>query len=139
MSIDLELPPERKPTREEIERAIDAELKRRKDSKWADVSYGCNRFFIRSLRIAAGVGIALAAIWVFTQAVEILERPFASLSPLGLIGGLVAGFFGIGLTLMAFGAAFGEGESRQYYDARHEGELRLRIENELQSKEHQWE
>lgn len=62
---------------------------------------------------------------------EILGRPFASQSFLGLIVGLFAGLVAIGLVVGSFGTAFGEGEDRREFDRRKAAEIRAEAEAAL--------
>lgn len=66
------------------------------------------RFFERTLRIAIGAGVAYFTFQIVVWAIQTLNKPFASLSPLQLIGSIVG--IGIGLLAAAFAyyAAFGK-------------------------------
>ena len=80
---------------------------------WCRTLAFTERFLIRTLRIAAALIIVWISFRLFDVAIDILGQPFASLSPLGLLGGIVAGLGGLLLLVIAFGAAFGEkGDSR---------------------------
>lgn len=80
---------------------------------WCRVLITAERFAIRTLRVVAGLVVAGIALWLIAIAFDTLGQPFASLSPLGFIGAIVAGLGGLLLLIIAFGTAFGEkGESR---------------------------
>lgn len=71
------------------------------------------RFAVRTFRVVAGIAVVGIAIWFFGIAVDILSKPFASLSPLALIGGILAGIAGLLFIVAAIRAAFGpKGQSR---------------------------
>jgi len=128
--IDLELP--QGDDEQELARKIEAELARRQRARdFPNARFATKRFLIRTTRIAIGGALMVFALWLFGLALEQLERPFSSLSPLGLIGGLLAGFFGFLVTMWSFWTAFGEGESREMHDAQLEGSMRVRIEDEF--------
>lgn len=74
---------------------------------WCKAAAIAERFVVRTLRLVAGVAIAGAAIWLFSIAIDILGEPFASLSPLALLGGILAAVVGLLLLVPAFGVAFG--------------------------------
>lgn len=80
---------------------------------WCRALMAAERFLIRTLRVAGALVLGGLALWLIAIAVDALGQPFASLSPLGLIGSIVAGLLGLLLLVLAFGVAFGEkGESR---------------------------
>jgi hypothetical protein len=71
------------------------------------------RFAIRTLRLAIAVAAGGVVVWLFGIAGDILSEPFATLSPLDLIGGIGAGVLGLLLIVPAFKVAFGpKGRSR---------------------------
>lgn len=73
------------------------------------------RFVIRVFRVIAGTAIVGIAIWLFIVGVDTLSKPFASLSPLGLIGGILAVIVALLLLAAALAVAFWpRGESRVY-------------------------
>lgn len=71
------------------------------------------RLLVRTLRIATGAAIGLVSATIIGWAVDMLSKPFATLSPLQLIGGLGGMVFGLGCVYWAFVAAFGEGDRRE--------------------------
>ena len=84
-----------------------------KPPAWCKAAAVAERFVFRTLRVAGAVVVLGIAIWLFSIAVDILSKPFASLSPLALVGGIVAGVVGFSLLLATFGVAFGpSGDSR---------------------------
>ncbi|MGH8569144.1 MAG: hypothetical protein ACREXU_14320 [Gammaproteobacteria bacterium] len=114
------------------ERDVSAVVAGRMPSKrYLAIRYAVTRFAIRLSRIVGGIVLAVLAIWLISFSVETLSEPFASLSPLGLIGALIAGLIGLALLVVAFGVAFGEGESRAEHDARIEGTIRAAVEREM--------
>jgi hypothetical protein len=65
------------------------------------------------LRLAVGVAIGGAVVWLFSIAIDILGEPFAALSPLALLGGILAALVALLLLVPAFSVAFGaKGASR---------------------------
>ena len=79
---------------------------------WCRALVAAERFLVRTFRVAAGIVPAGIAFWLFGVAFDTLGQPFASLSPLGLLGGILVGLGGLPLLGLAFGVAFGEkGES----------------------------
>ena len=118
--------------REERECDVDAVVQgRMPSSRLLGLRYAVGRFVIRTLRIAGGLAVGLLALWTISYALETLGQPFASLSPLGVIGGLFAGLVGLLLVVAAFSTAFGEGESREEYEARLKGEIRVEVERAM--------
>ncbi|KAF0190850.1 MAG: hypothetical protein FD165_2408 [Gammaproteobacteria bacterium] len=75
---------------------------------WCKAAALAERVAFRLLRIIVAAVIAAIAIWLFRIAGDTLGEPFASLSPLGLVGGILAGVIGllvIGISIMvAFGS-----------------------------------
>ena len=71
------------------------------------------RFVVRSLRVCAGLGVAYFVIVLgVVNAFDLLSQPFAELSPLGLLGGIILGVLSLFGLVAAFGIAFGEGPSQ---------------------------
>jgi hypothetical protein len=116
----------------EWERRVAAEMDRRARKFPASASFFVGRIFVRTLRIAAGAGISLIAYWAFDEAIDYLGKPFATLSPLELLGGIASGIFGFWIIWLALFVAFGKGKSRADVDAasavqrRRDVELHLR-------------
>ncbi len=80
---------------------------------WCKAVAAAERFAIRTLRVIGAIAIGGIAIWLFSIANDVLSKPFASLSPLALVGGILAGAGGLLLVAAAFGVAFGpKGHSR---------------------------
>lgn len=80
---------------------------------WCKVTMAIERFLIRTFRIAVGIVLVRIAFWLFAPGIETLNEPFASLTPLALLGGFLAGMGGFLLLAFAFVTAFGEkGDSR---------------------------
>lgn len=80
---------------------------------WCKAAAIGERFAIRAFRVAAGITTGGIAIWLFAIAIEILSEPFASLSPLALLGGISAAIVGLLLVVATFSVAFGpKGHSR---------------------------
>ncbi len=80
---------------------------------WCKVTMATERFLIRTFRIAVGIVLVRIAFWLFAIGIETLDEPFASLTPLALLGGILAGVGGLIVLVLAFGMAFGEkGDSR---------------------------
>lgn len=74
---------------------------------WCKTAALGERALFRFLRLAVGAGIVGGAIWLFRIAADTLGQPFASLSPLGLIGGLLAGLGGLISIGIAIRVSFG--------------------------------
>jgi len=71
------------------------------------------RFVVRALRILAGLIVAyLVIVFGVANAIDMLSRPFAELSPLSLLGGIILGVLSLFGLIAAFGIAFGDGPSR---------------------------
>lgn len=119
---------------EDIEAEIDAEVQFRSSARLGDAAYFARRFAIRVFRILGGLALGYAALWLLILAVDELSKPFASLSPLGLIGGLVAGTVGIGIGLCALYAAFGPNPSREEWDKSRLESLRATISRQFRSE-----
>lgn len=80
---------------------------------WVDLCVMLERMVIRLGRLCLGALVVAAGLWLITTSYDTLSQPFASMSPLGLLGGIVAGLIGIALAIWALSVAFGEGaESR---------------------------
>lgn len=80
---------------------------------WCKAAAFVESIMIRTLRIALGILIAILAGWLIYIGVEVLSRPFASLSPLDFLGGLLASIGGFILFVPAFSVSFGaKGPSR---------------------------
>jgi len=118
------------PYGEELKRRVDDEVRRRYRPP-TDFDYHLARFFRRAARIAFGCAAGAAAAWLAFKAIEILQQPFAVLSPLSLLIGLAEGFLALGAVGLAGVSAFGEGESREEFNARREGSFRWEVEQEL--------
>jgi hypothetical protein len=65
------------------------------------------RFFIRSARIAAGFAVFVLGCWVGGESWDLLSRPFAVQSLVGLVGGLALGWLAWLLLTGAYAASFG--------------------------------
>jgi len=77
------------------------------------LGFGLWRFVVRTLRISAGLIVAyLVVALLVDNAIDLLSRPFAELSPLTLLGGIVLGVLSLLGFVLAFGIAFGEGPSK---------------------------
>jgi len=78
----------------------------------------------RVVRIAISAGILFVVYWLGNYAIEILDKPFATLSPLKLLIGLGAGALTLALIGAAFFVAFDGGMSlllRKGFSLRHGG------------------
>ena len=74
---------------------------------WCKAAAFVERVAFRVLRIIEAMGIAAIAIWLFRTAINTLGEPFASLSPLGLFGGIIAGIVGLVAIVISLIVAFG--------------------------------
>ncbi|RQW72808.1 hypothetical protein EBB56_02245 [Halomonas sp. YLB-10] len=95
---------------------------------WCRAAALVERFIIRGLRFSVAVGTSCFSFWLFNISIDTLGKPFASLTPLGLIGGLLAGFCVILFVWVSIKVAFGrKGESRteQAWRKRQANERRL--------------
>ena len=77
-------------TRQSVEaswkRKLEEEVARRRSSKeWAAFGFAFERFFVRTFRIAAGIGFGLLVLWLINEAGDTLSKPATQLSPLGLL------------------------------------------------------
>lgn len=71
--------------------------------------YVGRRVIVRVLRIVVGIAIFVVSCWLFGESWDLLSRPFASQSFLGLAGGLVVVYIAWMLLTLAWICAFGEG------------------------------
>ena len=118
------------------EEKIRSIMEERRPAKWVShIQYVVNQVLIRGTLILIGLALLAGALWCFSHAVDLLSKPFATLSPLQLLGGLFAGFGGFILLWMAFGVAFVKGESRAQFDAGQEDALRTDAEQVLMLRE----
>ena len=106
---------------------------------WADFSFGVDRIFIRTFRILAGVVLGFGATLLISLAGESLGKPFASLSPLELIGGICAGIVGFLAICVAFVIAFGKGQSRAEATTVAEEQRRRTAENRIRQSDRDYE
>lgn len=74
---------------------------------WCKMVALAERVAFRVLRVIVAAGIAGVAIWLFRIAADTLGEPFASLSPLGLVGGILAGVAGLLVIGISISVAFG--------------------------------
>lgn len=66
------------------------------------------RFVVRTFRVCAGLPVAyLAVAHGFPNAIDLLSKPFAELSPLGLLGGIALGALSLVGLVAGFVIAFG--------------------------------
>jgi hypothetical protein len=120
---------------QEWDRRVSAEMEHRARNVRAGASFVLGRIFIRTLRIATGAGFSLVAFWAFNKAIDSLGKPFASLSPLELLGGIAIGVFGGWLIWFAAFVAFGKGKSRIEADAESAIQRRQYVEAYLREKD----
>ena len=78
------------PGKEEWERRVNAELAKRYYGRDGDAFF-FDRLFTRAARIGVGVALAAGSYWLLNHAYDSLSKPFASLSPLELLVGIVSG------------------------------------------------
>jgi hypothetical protein len=111
---------------EDLARRVEDEFERRQRARdFPGAHYAIKRFLVRTTRVAVGCVIGVLSFWPLDFAFKALERPFSSLSPLGLIVSVLAAVVGIAAVVWAPRIAFGEGESREMHDARLAGERGL--------------
>lgn len=118
------------------ERRVEQELARLRSQnpRWQATQYSVERFFIRLLRIVAGLALAGVAIYLYESASAKTDIAFAALT----IKDLAVILFGFGGALAfivgAFQAAFGEAPQRHQ---RTEATLRSQAESVVSAKERQ--
>ena len=91
------------------EHRVQAEVERlrQQGSEWRAIQYRLERFFVRLLRLAAGSGLAVGAVYFYSIATEKTEIPFGSMTIKDLAT-VLAGFAAcLTFTVWAFQAAFG--------------------------------
>lgn len=72
------------------------------------LGYTLWRFVVRALRICAGLVVAYPVIvFGFPNAIDLLSKPFAEISPLGLLGGIALGVLSLVGLFAGFSIAFG--------------------------------
>jgi len=74
---------------------------------WCKVAALAERLAFRAFRLIVAVGFISIAIYLFNYAIDTLGKPLASLSPLGLVGGIFAGVIGLIVIGIAIWVAFG--------------------------------
>lgn len=85
------------------------------------------RFTVRSLRIVGALVFLGLALWATGVAVELLGRPFAAQSLLGLLGGIVLAWIAWQLYVVTWVCAFGEGPDDEDELRRQVNEARTRL------------
>lgn len=88
------------------------------------------RTAIRSFRILIGALISWIANSILDDSRSTLVRPFAELSPLEVLQGLMGGAIGIAILFLALYTAFGYGKSK--YEAEREWRQEVELEEYLQ-------
>lgn len=80
---------------------------------WCIAAAIAERLAIRAFRLTGAMAIVGIAVWLWNIAADILSKPFAALSPLALVGGILAGVAGLLFLVLAISVAFGpKGHSR---------------------------
>jgi len=79
------------------------------------------RLAIRTGRIALGFVLASVSFWVLATGIATLDEPFATLSPMRLIGALFAACGGLALSAIALVTAFGAGPTIEKPSAEDDG------------------
>jgi hypothetical protein len=74
---------------------------------WCKAATLAEQVAFRVLRVIVAAGVVVIAIWLFRIATDTLGKPFASLSPLGLVGGILAGVAGLLAIGISIWVAFG--------------------------------
>jgi hypothetical protein len=94
-------------TGEEIRTAELQRLANLEPPKWCKAAALAEQIIFRAIRIAVAAAIIALAIWLFKIAINILGEPFSTLSPLGLVGGILSGIGGLIAIGISFIVAFG--------------------------------
>lgn len=98
----------------ESEISVESRLLFEKESQpWEIFSAKFKRVAIRLFRIAFGLALLFGAMYCGESALNSLNKPFASHTFLGLIGGIFISFIALLLFTSAWSAAFGKGPTRQ--------------------------
>jgi hypothetical protein len=93
---------------------------------WCKAAALAEQIAFRVLRVIVAAGVAVIAIWLIRIAADTLGEPFASLSSLGLIGGILAGVTGLLVNGIAIMVAFGPKRQSRIEQAWRESQANVR-------------